>query len=165
VAGEVTVLHQPIPPRAPSPIDEIEDPDVRQAVEDLREVGAELRQRSADYAQLPENSRHRPPALSRINELTSRIAVRADRLGMSTNGLLALVNDDINHRARRGRPAPSRVTSRTVLDDLTAAEAREQDAHRALTAAQIELRAATIARIAAAERASAYAAGRQAVTA
>jgi hypothetical protein len=159
-------LHQPISRRASRPLDTIEDPDVRQAVVDFLSVGEELRRRSADYAKLPERDhRYREAAQSRINELTSRIAVRADRIGMTTNGLLALINDELNHRARRGGPAPSRVTTRTLLDDLTAAQAREQDAHRALSAAQIEVRAATAARVAAAERAAAYGAGRQAVPA
>lgn len=148
------------------PLDTIEDPDVRQAVVDFLAVGDELRRRSADYAKLPERDhRYREAAQARINELTSRIAVRAERLGMTTNGLLALINDELNHRARRGGPTPTRVTSRTVLDDLTAAQAREADAHRALFEAQLEVVAATNARLAAAERAAAYGSGRQAVPA
>lgn len=67
------------------PLDTIEDPDVRQAVVDFLAVGDELRRRSADYAKLPERDhRYREAAQARINELTSRIAVRAERLGMTT---------------------------------------------------------------------------------
>lgn len=137
------------------------DPDIAQAIVDLREVGDELRRRSATLLRLPEQSGDARLERSAVIDLQSRIDLRAERLGISGAALTALINDDLNDRARRGRGAPSRPTSRTLMDEVTNAQAREADAHRALSAAQIEVKASTAARLAAEEAYRVYAQGRR----
>ncbi|MCH4893978.1 hypothetical protein GO308_12720 [Sphingomonas sp. SFZ2018-12] len=138
------------------------DPDIAQAIEDLRAVGAALRRNSALLLTLPEGSVEHRAERALVLELQSRIDLRAGRLGISGAALTELINDDLNDRARRGRGKPSRPTSRTLMDAVMNAQAREADAHRALSAAQIEVKAATEARRAAEEAYRVYAQGRQA---
>jgi hypothetical protein len=138
-----------------------EDPDLAQAIKDLRPIVLELRERSKALSELPAHSPHRRPGEIHVADLTSRITVRAERLSMSTDALLVLINEDINRRARRGRGQPSIPTSRTLTDIASAALAREAVAHIDLTAAQAEMRDATAARIAAEEALTAYNAARR----
>ncbi len=137
----------------------IEDPDVAQSVRDLRAVAQELRDRTASIANLSEKSPHRRPAELHISDLYSRIALRADRHGITAEALLTLINDDLNARARRGRAAPQRQTTRTVGDRLLKARAREEHAHRQLSAWQIEVKTATAERVAAEQALAAYGIG------
>lgn len=145
-------------PQADEPLDE--DPDLAQAIVDLRDTVHNIRRRSHAYAQLgPDDHANRRAAASVIAELTSLVAVRADRLGMTVDALMVLINADINRRARGSRREPTRSTIRTVMDQVVRARTREVAAHAELSAAQIEMRAATAARIAADEAYARYAAG------
>lgn len=135
---------------------EIEDPDVVQAIEDLRPVALELRTRTADYLKLPEGSNARRAAQTVINDLMSRVSLRAERLCITTDTLMLHINDAIDRKARRGKDAPDRITSRTLATRVEQARAREVDAHTALTRAQSEVKAATAARIAAEQAYAAY---------
>ncbi len=144
-----TVMHSPV----------IEDPDVRQAVEDFRPVIAQVRQLSAEAIELRADSPTRRSIESDVQRLMSDVGLRASRLQLSTDALVALINDDLDSRARRGRPAPTRVTTRTLMRDLVQAKAREETARLELSAANIEMKAATAARVAAEERMNAYGSG------
>ena len=127
-----------------------DDPDLKQAIVDLRDTVLELRRRSHAHARLdPDEHAIRRAAGSMIAELTGLVALRADRLGMTADALMVIINADINRRARGGRGEPTRSTIRTVMDQVVKARTREVVAHTELTAAQVELRAATAARIAA----------------
>lgn len=137
-----------------------DDPDLKQSIVDLRDTVLELRRRSHAHAQLgPDDHASRCAAASMISELTSRVALRADRLGMTADALMVIINADINRRARGGRGEPTRSTIRTVMDQVVKARTREVVAHTELTAAQIEMRAATAARVAAEQAYARYAAG------
>lgn len=134
-------MHDPLPG---------DDPDLAQAMVDLRDTVLELRRRSHAHTQLgPDEHASRRAAESMIAELTSLVALRADRLGMTADALMVIINADINRRARGGRGEPTRSTIRTVMDQVVKARTREVVAHTELTAAQVELRAATKARVAA----------------
>lgn len=137
----------------------IEDPDVRQAVEDFRDTIAQVRAFSAEAIQLRADSPTRRSIENDVQRLMGDVGLRARRLHLSTDSLVALINDDLDSRARRGGPAPKRVTSRTLMRDVTEAQAREETARLQLSAANIEMKSATDARIAAEERLSAYGSG------
>ena len=78
----------------------------------------------------------RQPLLSRQRALTSSVGLRAERIGYSPEGLLALINDALDNAARRGRGAPARPTSRTLLRSLTEATQCAEEARVRLKAAQ-----------------------------
>lgn len=137
----------------------IEDPDVRQAVEDFRDTILQVRKLSTEALELRADSPSRRSIENDVQRLMGDVALRAARLQLSTDTLVALINDDLDSRARRGRPAPTRVTTRTLMRDLNDAQAREETARLQLSAANIEMKAATAARIAAEERASTYGSG------
>lgn len=137
----------------------IEDPDVRQAIEDFRSTILQVRTLSAEAIQLRADSPARRSIENDVQRLMGDVALRASRLQLTTDALVALINDDLDSRARRGRPAPARVTTRTLMRDLNDAQAREETARLQLSAANIEMKAATAARVAAEERASAYGSG------
>lgn len=135
---------------------EIEDPDVVQAIDDLRPVALELRERTAAYLQLPAGSNARRAAQTVITDLMSRVSLRAERLCISADTLMLHINDAIDRKARRGKDAPDRITSRTLATRIEQARAREVDAHAGLTRAQSELKAATASRIAAEQAYAGY---------
>ena len=137
----------------------IEDPDVRQAVEDFRDTIAQVRALSAEAIQLRADSPTRRSIQNDVQRLMGDVGLRASRLHLSTDALVALINDDLDSRARRGRPAPVRVTTRTLMRDLNDAQAREETARLQLSAANIEMKAATDARVAAEQRLNAYGSG------
>ncbi len=132
------------------------DPDVEQALVDLLELAQEIRQRSAALAKLDRFSPNHRHETAHVAELVSRIEVRADRLGMSCDALLVLLNDRLNAKARRGQGAPARPTIRTLMDTLAVAVAAEHDAQRALTQAKQALWAAQRDRAAAEEALRVY---------
>lgn len=121
-----------------------EDPDVTQAVQDLLGEGERLRQLSLSRSKLRDGSAQQRATDDMIRDTASRFSLRAERIGGGMTGaaLQNLVEDALNLKARGGRPAPSRETARTVADRVAAAEARVFEAHRAVTKAQAELRAA-----------------------
>lgn len=137
----------------------IEDPDVRQAVEDFRDTIAQVRALSAEAIQLRADSPTRRSIQNDVQRLMGDVGLRASRLHLSTDALVALINDDLDSRARRGRAAPVRVTTRTLMRDLNDAQAREETARLQLSAANIEMKAATDARVAAEQRLNAYGSG------
>lgn len=134
----------------------IEDPDVRQAIEHFRDTVLRIRKLSAEAVQLRADSPVRRSIENDVQRLVGEVALRADRLQLTTDALIALINDDLDSKARRGGPPPKRVTNRTLMRDLNDAQAREETARLQLSAANIELKAATAARIAAEERLNTY---------
>jgi len=139
----------------------IEDPDVVQAIEDLWTDAAEIRNLSDRIAGEHACSPQRRHGERHIGELTSRIRLRAGRIGVSPDALMILLNNEASRRAaRKGRGVAAPVTGlRAMLDAVSEANAREAASHIALTAAQAEMRAATAARLGA-EEAYRIAAGR-----
>lgn len=90
-----------------------DDPDLAQAMIDLRDTVLELRRRSHAHAQLgPDEHASRRAAASMIAELTSLVALRADRLGMTADALMVIINADINRRARGGSVTAASGSSR-----------------------------------------------------
>jgi len=122
------------------------DPDLEQAIEDLLPVAQDLRVSSSRLIGLEE--RHRLPVQREVTELYGRIALRAERIGTTAAALVQILNAVLDVKARRGRAVPVGDTSRSLLNAATEAYAREGDAHRAVSAAQAELKAATDHRIA-----------------
>lgn len=132
-----------------------EDPDLEQAITDLLPVAQALRVKSSRLLSITVD-RHREAASNEIAEIYSRIEVRAERIGMNGAALVLVLNGVLDSRARRGRDAPTGETSRSLLNALTQAQAREADAHRMLSAAQIEVRSATEQRVAAQQACEAF---------
>lgn len=145
-----------------------EDPDLAQAIVDLRPVVVEIREAIAalDFAQtrrpaVRPKPEQRAAAEAEIAELKSRVAVRAERLGLAHDDLMDMITEDL--AARRHGGHVDRCTSGTLADAVSTAIMREARAHQALSAAQIELRSATAARVDAEREYAAYAAGLPAV--
>lgn len=132
-----------------------EDPDLEQAISDLLPIAQSMRVKSSRLLSITVD-RHRISAQSEISEMYSRIAVRAERIGITGAALVEILNAVLDARARSGRAAPTGDTSRTLLNALTLAQAREADAHRMLSAAQIEVRAATEQRVSAEQACEAF---------
>jgi hypothetical protein len=143
------MLHEPIEA----------DPDVEQAVTDFTHIGAEIRTRSAALLKLPEGTINRRREEAQVADLVSRIATRAERLSLSADALMVLINDRLNEKARRGRGAPARPTVRTLMDGLAVAIAAEQDAERSHQLSAKYLDETRTARIAAQEACAAYGSG------
>lgn len=116
-----------------------EDPDVAQAVEDKLDDLARIRDLIAADARAP---RGRNSAL--IGELLADVHLRAERLQIAPEQLVAMTGAELDRRAGC-KPLDGRVRGRLTLAEQTAI-AREQDAHLTLTRAQAEMRAATLAR-------------------
>jgi hypothetical protein len=131
------------------------DPDIAQAIDDLRATALEIRDRSKGLLALKAGKPAWVAATQYVADLVSGITVRADRLGLTTDELLALINADI---ALGGRVATPR-TAAALSEAVDAAVEREKRAHRALTVAQTEVRAATAARLVAERAATDHAAG------
>jgi hypothetical protein len=134
----------------------IECPDTRQATEDLRGVVLDLRARSARLSGLDERQPAYRQELRAIGDLNARIRLRADKLAITPAALLQLVLDALNAKARRGRPTPTRVTPRTLQDDIALSLQRVADAQAAKEAAMEEERAAMEHHVAMIQRAQAY---------
>ena len=134
----------------------IECPDTRQAIEDLRHVVVELRQRGARISNLDERQGTYLAERRVIGELNSRIRLRAERLGITGETLLALVQDDLNTKARRGRPAPTRVTTLTLKDDIARSLQRIEAAAEAKRVALAEEREALEHHVTMIQRAKSY---------
>lgn len=98
------------------------DPDVVQAITDLTPIVLALRRLSAALAKEPEDGRHRPNLERQIREMNQRITERAARIPMKGDALLRILNDALDNKARRGRHAPTRPSSRTLLRSLTEAQ-------------------------------------------
>lgn len=122
------------------------DPDIEQAITDLLSVAQDMRVRSSRLINLEE--RHREAAQREVTELYERIALRAARIGTTPAALVEILNAVLDVQARRGRSAPVGETSRTLLNAVTVAIAQEEDAHRALNAAQAAHMQATAHRVA-----------------
>ncbi len=135
-----------------------EDPDVRDTVAEFRDTVLEIRAASAQLFTLPPGSPHRAAIQERIEDLTGGIALRADRLAISLDRLLALVNADL---AYNPPPAKCTISDRFLgalaieIDDARRAEASCQ---AALRLAQSRLDSAEARRIAAERACAGYAA-------
>jgi hypothetical protein len=128
-----------------NPIEEARDPDLDQAIEDLREVVIELREKSAALTASRLNRQQRGDAQAYIGELYSRLAVRAERLGLSSDELLSVINGALDsHTAAVVAIAPPPV-SPAPNDVLAAAEARLALADEQARAWLVERRAAVLA--------------------
>jgi hypothetical protein len=91
------------------------DPDLEQAKVDLLPCAAQIRDLTKRLLGFPEESRERKSLQAEIQRQMEFIMARADRLAMSADGLLMLLTAELDNKARRGGPAPSRATSRTLL--------------------------------------------------
>ncbi|CAN5573756.1 hypothetical protein BH10PSE14_BH10PSE14_06360 [soil metagenome] len=136
------------------------DADLEQTITDLLPVAAELREQSRTIIDLEPGRPGYLPTQAMITDLVQRIALRAERHDLTADALLVLLNMRLNEKARRGRGEPAGITARTLDDALTSAAVREERALLALSAAQIEMRAATAARIAAQQARAACRVGR-----
>lgn len=131
------MLHTPIIPAG-----EV-DPDVTQAIRDLRSVVARIRDLSERAKQFPEGDARRKSIESQIASDMDLLRVRAERIGggMTAQALLITIQNDTDARARRVRH-PHRASERTHTDRVQQAMAREATAKTALDAARLELEAA-----------------------
>ena len=100
------------------------DPDLDQAREDMAPRASRIRELSLQMLSRDVGSRIRAAAESEIQNQMSFILVRADRIGIAPDALMAVLNADLDAKARRGRPAPTRDTSRTLLAEHEQAQAR-----------------------------------------
>lgn len=114
---------------------QIECPDTRQAVADLRGTVAELLDRGAKLSRMDERQAGYAQERRALGDLNARVRLRAERLAIQPATLLALVQDDLNARVRRGRPKPVRVTPLTLKDDIAQALQRVDCAAAAKAAA------------------------------
>jgi hypothetical protein len=116
------------------------DPDIEQAISDFLPFAAEIRDRSARVQKLKPGSDARRAEAGQIRHLMNDIETRAMRIGITGEALMVLLNDALDARARRGRGAPARPTSRSLLTNLLnaekAAEAEVSRCASALVAAQ-----------------------------
>lgn len=129
------MLHEQITP----------DPDVEQAVRDFLPVVAEIRDRTKRLLELKPRSPGRQAERAEVHELTTRIQARASRLGLTTDELMVMVNDALDLRVRRGRPAPARPTARSLLARVTHDQAVVAEAELQVRAADAKLAAARAA--------------------
>jgi hypothetical protein len=143
------VIHNPIS----------SDPDVAQAVEDFAPTVAEIQRREKALLRLDPTDQQRAAEARFIQTMHDDVALRAERIGMTGPGLVQLITAQLSTVARRGRAAPERETSRTLLDAYTNALAAETEAQRAVNAARLKLTDAQAARRAAEEAYRTYSAG------
>lgn len=101
------------------------DPDLDQAIEDLRPVAAELREAKRALRTMaeaaPMNSRF--AAQQRVSELRMRIVARAARIGIAVDALHIILNEEAQLRARQRR-RPARKFMVKALDATAADAAR-----------------------------------------
>jgi hypothetical protein len=126
-------------------IEEARDPDLEQAIEDLREVVVELREKSAALTATRMNRQQRADAQAYIGELYSRLAVRAERLGLSSDELLTVINGALDSHAAVVVAIPPAAPTTRHNDELTAAESRLATADEQARAWLVERRAAVLA--------------------
>ena len=100
------------------------DPDLDQAREDMLPRAARIRELSKRMLEQPEGSRARAGLQGDIQNQMSFIVTRASRLVMSPDALMAILNAELDGKARRGRPAPEHDTSRTLLAQHEQIQAR-----------------------------------------
>lgn len=136
------------------------DPDVEQAIQDFLPVAAEIRERSGRLLKLAPDSDQRRAESQFIRQQMNDIGTRASRLGLVTDALMVLLNDALDAKARRGRGAPARPSSRSLLSNLLNAEAALQGAMLEEQAAKAKVQACAAAVSAAQSAYSAYAGGR-----
>jgi hypothetical protein len=146
---------KPVPSRVEGP-----DPDLDQAIRDFLPLAAEIRERSARVLKLKPGSDARRYEMADIRRLMDDIGTRADRLGLTGQALMVLLNDALDARARRGRGAPARPTARTLLSNLLNAEAALRNAQLEEQAARAKVKAYAAALAAAQSAHAAYAGGR-----
>ena len=127
------------------------DPDVEQAIEDFSGPVAELRAVSASLIDLPPVSPKYAAAVARCAEITGDVTTRAERIGVTADTLLALINARLADRARPNT-TPLYAARRALVDEVAAAEEAKKDADRVLRLAQRKANAAA-ARLHGAERA------------
>jgi hypothetical protein len=122
---ETALLHQPV--------DTDRDPDLEQAVEDFLPVAAEIRRLTRWMLQQEPGSRERAGIENQIRDKMGLITARADRLRLSADALLLILNAKMDRRTRRGRGLPVRPTSLTLRSAHEAAMIRLQAAHDQVT--------------------------------
>jgi hypothetical protein len=136
------------------------DPDIEQAISDFLPFAAEIRDRSARVQKLKPGSDARRAEAGQIRHLMNDIETRAMRIGITGEALMVLLNDALDARARRGRGAPARPTSRSLLTNLLNAEAALAAAQAAEKAAEAEVSRCASALVAAQQAYSTYAGGK-----
>ena len=90
------------------------DPDLAQAIVDLLPMVAEIRRLTKRLVTLKDDARDRRGVERQIQHQMEFIILRAERLQMSPAALLVRLTAELDAKARRGRPAPMRETSRSL---------------------------------------------------
>lgn len=104
------------------------DPDLDQAREDMLPRAQRIRDLTKRLLEHPEGSRARASYQADIQDQMGFILARAERLAMSADALMIILNAELDGKARRGRPTPTRDTSRTLLAQHEQAQAQLKEA-------------------------------------
>lgn len=136
------------------------DPDVEQAIRDFLPLAAEIRERSVRVLRMRPGSDARRLEAGDIRQKMNDIGTRAERLGLSLDAMMVLLNDALDAKARRGRAAPARPTSRTLVTNMINAEAALRNAQLEEQAASAKVKACAAALAAAQSAHAAYAGGK-----
>ncbi len=104
------------------------DLDLEQALEDMLPRARRVRDLTIRMLEHDEGSRARTSLQGDIQEQMSFVLLRAERLNMAGDAFMLLLNAELDAKARRGRPAPTRDTSRTLLAQHEQAQARLKEA-------------------------------------
>jgi 2-methylaconitate cis-trans-isomerase PrpF len=113
---------------------DLNDPDLQQAIADLLPMADKLRREGARLLN-EQNDGYRRAITVNIRDLTSMIALRAERIGTTGPALTEILNAVLDTRARRGRKAPAGDTRRTLMTRYAEAMAQEETAKAAALAA------------------------------
>lgn len=129
----------------------IEDPDLAQAIEDLRPVFAELRQAKRDMRKLngTMTSVGYQAAAALAADRRSIITTRAQRLAIDPDALSVILAAEAGIRMRVKRAPSRRQMEKALMEECTYQATRRSDAEAALRQAQGEYAAAIRSDIAA----------------
>ncbi len=125
------------------------DTDVAQAIAFFRPVVLEIRQLSAQAFTLPERSAARAAVEEQIQDRVSGIGLRATRVGLTCDDLLAKINADLKASPPPHDYQPHGEFLRHLLDENTAAHADEAQTNREIERLQANLKRAVMRRRAA----------------
>jgi hypothetical protein len=104
------------------------DPDLEQAREDLLPAAARIRQLSKDLVNESAGTRRRAAIEGDIRRAMEPVILRANRIAMSPDTLMMVLNAELDAKARGNRSEPSRATVRTAQNQYEQALIRLQEA-------------------------------------
>lgn len=128
-----------------------DDPDLAQAIEDLRPVFADLRKAKRDMRKLAGSMENRAfqAAQEFAGDLRGRINTRARKLALDPDALTAILAADANLKLRLKRRGSKAQMAKALREECVIQRARRIEAEDALRLAQGEFAAATRAEAAA----------------